>query len=386
MKRAGRLVSILEPVIMGLALAGFALNVVLCVRHITGGGLAGCGGGSSCDELLNSRWAQVIGIPVTGLGGMVYLGLMVVFAVKNKRLVALCLGAIVGAAAWFIFVQAVVVGRFCPWCMTAHGIGVAIALLGSWYFALGGHGRPVIKALGLSAGVTVLGMSLLQVYGPRPVTHRMEDVHGATGAVMAGIHARGTGRKVEFDGGRKAYDLTAMPHLGRVDAKRVLVEYFDYSCSGCQVMSGYLDALIEKHPAEVCVVVLPVPLARSCNHVLVPGDIEHPEACELAKLALVVWRTHPDAFPGFHRLLLRGATLAVARAKVIDVVGAAARDAALRDPWIDELLRADIGDWVTYSSSSRKLPKLLVSGQRILHGLPSGEADFIRVMEHELGL
>ena len=43
-------------------------------------------------------------------------------------------------------------------------------------------------------------------------------------------------------------------------------------------------------------------------------------------------------------------------------------------------------NWVAFSADTRNLPKLLITGKRILHGLPSGEADFIRVMEHELGL
>ena len=33
-----------------------------------------------------------------------------------------------------------------------------------------------------------------------------------------------------------------------------------------------------------------------------------------------------------------------------------------------------------------KLPKLLIKDSRLVHGLPSGEDDFIRVMEKELGL
>lgn len=61
-------------------------------------------------------------------------------------------------------------------------------------------------------------------------------------------------------------------------------------------------------------------------------------------------------------------------------------ETALRDPWVDELIQANIKDWVAFSAGTPKLPKLLISGTRILHGLPSGEADFIRVMEQELGL
>jgi hypothetical protein len=41
---------------------------------------------------------------------------------------------------------------------------------------------------------------------------------------------------------------------------------------------------------------------------------------------------------------------------------------------------------VRYSSTNKALPKLLITGKRVLHGLPSGKDDFIRVMESELGL
>jgi len=61
-------------------------------------------------------------------------------------------------------------------------------------------------------------------------------------------------------------------------------------------------------------------------------------------------------------------------------------DAAIHDPWIDELIQANILDWVAFSDGTRKLPQLLITGKRVLHGLPSNEADFIRVLERELGL
>ena len=58
----------------------------------------------------------------------------------------------------------------------------------------------------------------------------------------------------------------------------------------------------------------------------------------------------------------------------------------MRDPWIGRLIQADIADWVSLSGKSDKLPKLLIRDKRILHGLPSGQEDFIRVMKLELGL
>jgi len=363
-----------DRAILALALAGFAINALLLVRRLSGGGIAGCG--SSCEDVLNSRWSQVFGIPVTVLGLLAYAVLMVAFATQNRRWVGPCVGVIIGAAGWFILVQAVMIGRFCPWCMAAHGIGVLIAVLGIWR-----HGIAVVPMVS-SAIIAMLAVGLLQSYGPLPVTHRVEK--STLAPPSAAIHARGNGPKAGFADGRKTYDVAAMPHLGRADARRVLVEYFDYSCPACQTMRGYLAALVAKHPDDVCVLVLPVPLESSCNPSLAAGDVEHPGSCELARLALAVWRNNPDAFAAFHRALLDGISPSAARANAMELVPEL--DVALRDPWIAELIKANIADWVAFSGGTKKLPKLLITGKRILHGLPSGEADFIRVMEEELGL
>lgn len=376
----------LDLLILGLALCGFAINLLLLIRHVTGGGIAGCGGGSPCEELLNSRWSQVLGMPVTGFGCLVYLGVMASVTAKGRWLRTPCLGMIVGAAAWFVLVQAVVIGRFCPWCMTAHGIGVVITALGLWRHAVAGDAIAAAKTMGLTAALAVLGISVLQVFGPRPVTHRIDTVDSAGQSPAAAIHARGTGRKVEFDGGRKSYDVAALPHLGAVDAPRVMVEYFDYSCAACRTMRGFIDALLARHPAAICVVVLPVPMERACNHALAADEPPHPGSCELARLALAIWRTRPAEFAAYHQFLLGDVTAPAARAQALQLVPQQQLDAALQDPWIAELIQANISDWQAFSTRNNKLPKLLISGKRILHGLPSGEEDFIRVMERELGL
>jgi len=91
-------------------------------------------------------------------------------------------------------------------------------------------------------------------------------------------------------------------------------------------------------------------------------------------------------FAAFHQSLLDGASANAARTTALRTVPLTEWDAALHDPWIDELIQADISDWVSFSAATRNMPKLLISDKRILHGLPSGQADFIRVMEQELGL
>ena len=166
----------------------------------------------------------------------------------------------------------------------------------------------------------------------------------------------------------------------------MLVEYFDYLCPACRTMSGHLAALVAKHPQDVCVLVLPVPLEASCNPFLTESDSGHTGGCDLARAALAVWRRKPEAFPAIHAAMFSqgDSTLAVDLAR--KAIGTPEFDAALHDPWIDRVIKADVGDWHALSSRTRHLPKLLISGKRILHGLPSGQAEFIEAIEKELGL
>lgn len=362
-----------------LSLAGLLINGLLLWWKLVDSAISGCGGGGGCNEVLASRWSQVLGLPVPVLGVLVYLVLPWAILRRNNFIAGFCYAAIAGAAAWMILVQAVLLRQFCPWCMAAHVVGISLAILG---ISAGGISRRGLRS-GLAAA---FALALVQLYGPVPSTHRIESDMDAAGS--SGIHAQGSGRKIAFDGGRKTYDISSLPRLGSVDAKHVMVEYFDYQCPACRKMSGYLAALVEKHPADICVLLLPVPLDHDCNAALAASDAGHPGSCELTKIALAVWRANPAAFPAVHQAFLadpppdRAAGMAIAVAQV----PAAQLEAAMRDPWIDALIQADITDWVSFSRKTKQLPKLLIRDQRILHGLPSGEADFIRVMEHELGL
>lgn len=368
---------------MVLALCGLLLNVLLLDWKLSGpaDGIAGCGGGGGCNEVLASRWSLVFGLPVPVLGILVYVLLCAALRWRMSMMAAFCYGAISGSAAWLIIVQAVLLHHFCPWCMAAHGVGILIAVVAWTANPWDGAFRQGLLA-GLAAA---FGLALSQLLGAAPATHRI-DVE-STISPSRGIHEQGTGRKIAFDDGMRIYDNSSLPGLGAVEAKHVLVEYFDYQCPSCRTMSGYLSALIGKHP-EVRVLVLPVPLDHGCNPALAPADDGHPGSCELTKIALAVWRVKPVAYPAIHRAFLsdpppgQAAALSLAR----EQVPPAELEAAMHEPWIDQLIQANIADWVSFSGKTRQLPKLLISGKRILHGLPSGEADFIRVMEKELGL
>ncbi|MEK7951879.1 vitamin K epoxide reductase family protein [Luteolibacter soli] len=358
-----------------LIAAGVAIQVWLLVLKSSLGDVAGCG--STCDEVLSSRWSFVAGVPVPWFGLVTYVVTGIALKWRRPGLLASCLVLLGGAVVWFVGVQAFVLHHFCGWCLAAHGVALGTIGMG-WRELRGMASVNWLPAVG--GGLAPMGGAILiQVFGPVPATHRIEET-APVAAVVTDVHAQGGGRKVSFDGGAKRYDVEALPRLGPADAKHVLVEYFDYQCPACRTMHGFLETLRARHPREIAVIVLPVALERSCNRLLGPKDTVHEGSCEISRAALAVWRSAPGEFEEVHHALFADAQAGLRLAR--EKVGGGAKDEA----WIDEMLRVDAEDWVVFSSKTKQLPKLLIADRRILHGLPSSEEDFVRVMEGELGL
>ncbi|RYD62204.1 MAG: hypothetical protein EOP83_15200 [Verrucomicrobiaceae bacterium] len=358
-----------------LIAAGVAIHVVLLVVKSSLGDIAGCG--STCDEVLSSRWSFVLGVPVPWFGLVTYLLTGLALRWRRPTLLASCLVLLGAAVVWFIAVQAFVLHRFCGWCLAAHVVALGTIAMGLREL----KGMPSPKwPPAVAGGLVPIGSAILiQIFGPVPATHRVEAAPVLV-TPATDIRGQGGGRKVSFDGGSKRYDVNALPRLGSPYAKHVLVEYFDYQCPACRTMHGFLETLRSRHPQDIAIIVLPVPLERSCNRLLGPKDAVHEGSCELSRAALAVWRANPAAFEEVHDALFADSQVGLRLAR--EKAPAASQDA----PWIDELLKVDVEDWIAFSNSTKHLPKLLIAERRILHGLPSSEQDFIRVMEQELGL
>lgn len=351
----------LNGVVIATALAGLSVNGWLLWQSLRGGPIAGCGGGS-CDAVTSSRWGFLLGAPVSAFGAAVYLAVLLSFFTPMRRLRIPLLAALPGAALWFVFVQAVFLKTFCPVCNAAHAIGLIACAAGII------AATCPLRTAAFWCVLSFLTVGLLQIYGPVKRTHLVEH----------------TPRLVTFDGGKLAFDPADHPLLGHPDAERVLVECFDYQCAACRTMAGHLDALLEAHPGRVAVLLLPVPLEASCNPHL-GRNPPHPGACEISRIALAVWHTRPDAFAAFHKSLIASPSPDHARSLALGLLSQAELDAALADPRIATTLRANTDAWNRLSRTTTKLPKLLISDRRVLHGLPSDTADFLRVMKAELG-
>lgn len=127
-----------------LALAALSVSVYLLVTSVAGGTLAGCDGETEdCDQVLSTRWATWLGIPVSAAGVAIYAGifaaLLLVGPRPSKMIRRMAWSAIVvfsvlaaGAALWFIGIQIFLLDRICIYCMTVHTCGLVMFGLVSW--------------------------------------------------------------------------------------------------------------------------------------------------------------------------------------------------------------------------------------------------------------
>jgi hypothetical protein len=323
--------------------------------------------------VLGSQWAKVFRIPVAWCAGIFYAAWVVCEWLGMRKHRVWFAGAAAGAAVWFVMVQAFILKAFCPWCMSVHTVGLVLAGL-----VLLEEGRAAAKRLLCVGLASCLGLGLAQVYGPKDPAHLLEDTAGAAGGAVDDRH-------VGFDGGKIRFSLDDYPRLGSPSAKHVVVELFDYQCISCRVMSGYLKALVEAYPEQVAVLLVPVPMERSCNQwVAAAGQYEG--SCAISRLALAIWAAEPASFGDFHQAMMSDPSEALARELALAFLDQEQVDAVGKDESIRRLLENNIRAWKRLSGTSSSLPKLLISDRRILHGLPASRKAFLEIMKSELSL
>lgn len=358
--------------------------------------LAGCGAGSGCANVLGSRWSVVFGeIPVSAFSFSLYIFVLFSLGVRAEAarwFRALAAWLCIWAALWFTGLQIFVLHTICPYCMTMHGVG---SLLGG-AILLGEKGGGIKKGLLVSmmAAVGVAGLALIQYFGPDPPTHRVDVLN--TGGIItdSGLdgepedrHAQGVGRKIVFLDGAKSYNIDELPHLGSADAEHVVVEYFDYTCEACRDMHGYLERAVTRRPKKLAVIVLPIPLHRDCNQNLPKGLDDHENACELARLALKVWRADPSLFAEFHRNLFenQGIPIEVAESLAVGLVG---EEKMSNDHhvWVEAVLAQNVADYQWLTQTTHVMPKLLLKESVIVQGLMKDQAAFDGLLNEHLGV
>lgn len=390
-------------------ISGYLMWVSLIQRTMP----AGCGGGSGCSDVLTSRWSSVLGLPVSVPALALYVGAIgLLFAagpsspVRVRRiawngLIAVA-ASILAAAVWFIGLQAFILKAYCPWCMADHGLGVALAVMILWQAAGGAataeslteeeeddaeESRPtnrrglVACLVGMGVSATALMVALQFAIVPKgpPVKRLAEDRNDDTGP--------GVDRRISVLSGKLPISPHEVPTSGSADAPKLLVVLFDYRCKYCRATHGYLAAARKQYPEQFGIVLLPMPMESTCNPHVEETEERFVHSCEVARLALGVWRTDRTAFARFDEWLFEPEyppTIEETREFARSLVPREKLDAALADPWIDEQIRRNVTAY--HDSGVDRIPVILSPGMAAIVGRPESKESLIQMLERDLGL
>lgn len=147
--------------------------------------------------------------------------------------------------------------------------------------------------------------------------------NGTSSKADSDSDARQERRVVKIIGDTKL-DVRQWPLIGKPDAKYVIVEMFDYTCPHCRDLHHELDAVLKNYGDDLAVITLQVPLNVTCNNQVGTTESQHRDACEIANLAVTVWRLDPRKYHEYHDWLFKptqARTSADARKRAIEIVG-----------------------------------------------------------------
>ncbi|UUO09082.1 thioredoxin domain-containing protein [Blastopirellula sp. J2-11] len=307
--------ALLAVLIVGLALCGY-----LTYASLTASPVAGCGFHSSCHDVLTSEWSKWFTLPVSVVGFALYasaLGILVMTLCpipeetrqQGGQFVVILMTLAAASAVWFIGIQAGVLGKFCPYCMAAHACSL-IAVVLAWIAF-----PPQVRQATSAGVVSFLGLVLLvfgqvampEPEGPRNAVVQLEQrLKVELRLKSPEEETTEKSRPYLFAGDSVEIDTYAWPILGDPEAEFVVIDVMDYTCDYCRDASHFLDEARKQYDGKLAVIVMPLPLSHHCNAYVPETEPEHESACQLAYLAINLWRNKPEDFDEFHHWLFAG--------------------------------------------------------------------------------
>ncbi len=379
----------LIPCIIWVALA-FSLSLYLGWASWKGGGVAGCGPNSGCDQVLGSKWSYVGPIPVS-FGAILIDALWLLGLIKlasghqqklHRQFFLFCAALVGSSAVWFVMLQLLVLKAICPYCMVAHFCGLMAAVLTFRYYFGNTYGRGLALAGGILPTV-VIGM--IQVYFPHSTQLASVVPQQASPAVSENKE-----RVLSLYNGAFKLKPSELPMLGSTNAEHIMVSLFDYTCHHCREMHGFLKRQLTNYPGQFGIISLPMPLDADCNWIMKKTPVAHANACNYAQLGLAVFLAAPTKSSEFDEWLFTGEKpppihLAQQRAK--DIVGPEALKRALADEWVKSRIQEDISLYASNYHKIRKgqMPQLIL-GDLVSVGVISKQADFDKMVASQWGL
>jgi uncharacterized membrane protein/protein-disulfide isomerase len=379
-----------------LAVVALAISGYLAWLAHTGQTAAGCGGGKiDCEYVLSSRWSRLLDRPVSLFASSLWVTtlLVTIFAAvpappksqaATRFLLVMLTVAAAGAALWFIALQAFWLKHWCTYCLVAHGCALLAAGVMLVQTSITRSARLVAAAAGLVLAALIPLAQIFVPSTPGYTLHRVPESPSKEPLVIAGI---GTSERkyIEVLGGGAKVNVSGLPMLGSPDADHVLVLLYDYACGHCRILHNDLLEAQREYGGKLALVLLPTPLSPRCNSHFTEATGTAPQACELAKFALIVQSLDAKSFRDFDAWLFepeKPRSAADARAKAASIVGEERLASAEADPRFDEAIQEHIA--LQQHSPADLIPQVM-SRDTILSGGVDSVVELVEALENEFG-
>ncbi len=365
----------------------------------------------NCDAVNSSRWSELLNVPVSHLGTVFYVGLLLLafWSRRGGRLAerghGYLLLAALGGGLFSAFLGAVSVfqiGALCLFCLALYAVNALLLLLllpGGWGALRGLFGEPGADkgsapafASDLSALMQPSAVALLLVYLAAAggssfwVREKLAELKLAAaerpaqapaGAAKLGA-APSSPASAAAPEPRIDLDSETAPAHGPAAAKITIVEISDFECPFCQRAAGTLKEVQAAYPGQLRIVFRHFPLDQACNPLL--KRPLHENACAAARAAVCAmdrgkfWEladkmfagnTDPDDLRAVRREL-----------HLYD----AEQEACLQRPATAARIAADIEAGIKAGITA--VPVFLINGRPLRGARPL--ADFRRIIDEEL--
>ena len=351
----------LRKTMVALTAIVLLLSIVLCIHSISGHGLIGCTQGTNCNIVLGSRWSFLFGIiPVSALAAGAYLTLLSCILLNSSRwtgqqerefiqhAMLFISGAVTGCAVWFIWLQSSIIRAFCPYCMTAHILGIVISIL-SVIWCIRQKTSQILLNI-LTGIIFAAALAVVQfTTTPRTLAER--------GFINEPL---------------RYPDPKEMPVIGNPDAKHKITLLFDWQCSHCRRTHIMLPDAVSRLGDSIAVVCCPVSMSRECNPHISPGIDRFAGSCTFMRMGLAIWRTHPDVYKEYEEWFFgtdlgqgwNPPTVEQATAMAGQLIGKERLDDAMKGRWMENYIRI-VNELFgrTSRGTTSAIPRLIYNGK-----------------------
>ena len=374
-------------VLVGLA---FSASTYLGWAAWKGGGIAGCGPDSPCDQVLSSRWAYLGPLPVSWGAVLVdalwMLGLLKLTSgsqsLVSRKLVLACATLVSLSALWFIGLQVIVIKAICPYCMSAHVFGLTASVL-----TFGKLFRIVPRPMILVGSCLLLaaGLGVAQVYVPHTSQYASVVPQLAQPPATPSVE-----RVLSLYNGAFKLKPSELPMMGATNAKYLIVSLFDYSCHHCRQMHGFLKQQLTNYAGQFGVINLPMPLDGACNWIVKQTPKAHVNSCSYAQIGLAVFLAAPHQSHEFDEWLWTGENpppIDQVRRRASELLGAERLQRTLTNEWIKLRIQEDISLYASNYAKVRKgqMPQLII-GDLVSVGVINQQSAFDEMITQQWGI